>query len=1150
MANSPVTQYGNVLLIDPNLVNVNTEMPNSIPPYQDMFIFAELTAKRRGRTVLETTSEGITKIQDNGTNNNITVNFIGNNQDTSQPNPNYLNFTTNWYDGSSGDRIQFEGFGITGIKVIVNSSFIPQVNIDFVDIRGLAFFNQANSPYRILFDFPPPIFNLTLKGYYGMQLVYKLHLVKYTSDFKSENGNYVINAQFIALTYAPLTDVLFRYVINFPLMPMANNGDMSINPDSGMPPKNTYELILKLKNLYTQYGEKKNTDVDAQEYKNTLQNLSNYDEIISILSQHKNNDGLKQIGTPQLIVRNGSYVADGGKELTVLNNLTDYNGYIKEIPTEGLPNNISQRLLIVYLVSAITLPTEDLTDNPNANINIRRNEAIRILSKYRQEELLNRSTDKLGKFITDSDIKIPNINGFTSNQNIASATPEITNLYVGLDVTDFYVKLYKEKTAQLKLKADAMDNMNEKINNMVIENLGMKPTIYNIFKLILDDVDTFFKVLRTTACDAENHHKTYIDKIVRGSGYKDTENKIFAFPLVVKDEKVCNQIKQSRTAPIELSYNLDAEFPELKLIREFIETFTKQQTITALLNMKAEQNANGTFKWIPISPVDSKLASINLETPYYGVDNSDGGSTSQPINLSTEPRLKQVFTKLITRFYILSQNSFAEGFYSTEKGQKELVSMFSQSESINLASSITNKEFANLLLTAAKHYGTENNIEDFYAYVKDNIPDLYSFTEAEQPFFKISNGGINVYTNKKNSQYEGFSMYNEDISLQTSEGGNNPIDNFQKNVKRTKWKEFWNGKVLESLYGFTQENVFLIKDSSPSGSGFNSEGTNSQSRFIAKQGTIKIIPATPKSNYDDYEIKFYNATNNQLQYAEPTTALLFQFFGTNTTKINRKKFIDFTISKNFGNTAFPLVGANAIPEVEKLEMFGDVSETWISQLSEHDTEILAEIISGYTDPSKPAEYNSKFNPRLSALVLASNFGTTLSPFNVYPHFLSRYIFNNPAVVEVPSFLPIYVGALIDVISGTTEYNTIYDFFISGSGKNLNSGGVFVFADMVDINNGLAEKDKALFKIEFEKFYGSNGQLGKPFSNIILQLRTLYAGAQLASKNAKSESERIKLKAKYYESMLNASNGKAFNVVLQPLLINVDTSAKNNIINYN
>jgi hypothetical protein len=709
MANSPVTQYGNVLLIDPNLVNVNTEMPNSIPPYQDMFIFAELTAKRRGRTVLETTSEGITKIQDNGTNNNITVNFIGNNQDTSQPNPNYLNFTTNWYDGSSGDRIQFEGFGITGIKVIVNSSFIPQVNIDFVDIRGLAFFNQANSPYRILFDFPPPIFNLTLKGYYGMQLVYKLHLVKYTSDFKSENGNYVINAQFIALTYAPLTDVLFRYVINFPLMPMANNGDMSINPDSGMPPKNTYELILKLKNLYTQYGEKKNTDVDAQEYKNTLQNLSNYDEIISILSQYKNNDGLKQIGTPQLIVRNGSYVADGGKELTVLNNLTDYNGYIKEIPTEGLPNNISQRLLIVYLVSAITLPTEDLTDNPNANINIRRNEAIRILSKYRQEELLNRSTDKLGKFITDSDIKIPNINGFTSNQNIASATPEITNLYVGLDVTDFYVKLYKEKTAQLKLKADAMDNMNEKINNMVIENLGMKPTIYNIFKLILDDVDTFFKVLRTTACDAENHHKTYIDKIVRGSGYKDTENKIFAFPLVVKDEKVCNQIKQSRTAPIELSYNLDAEFPELKLIREFIETFTKQQTITALLNMKAEQNANGTFKWIPISPVDSKLASINLETPYYGVDNSDGGSTSQPINLSTEPRLKQVFTKLITRFYILSQNSFAEGFYSTEKGQKELVSMFSQSESINLASSITNKEFANLLLTAAKHYGTENN---------------------------------------------------------------------------------------------------------------------------------------------------------------------------------------------------------------------------------------------------------------------------------------------------------------------------------------------------------------------------------------------------------------------------------------------------------
>jgi hypothetical protein len=134
-------QYGNVHLMDPGMVNVNQGIINGIPQYQDMHIFAELIAQRKGRTVLAISSQG-TSVQDNGMNDDVVVNFIGNNQDDKQPNPNYLNFTTNYYDGSSGDRRQLEGFGINSIKVVINSSYIPQVDIEFVDIRGLAFFNQ------------------------------------------------------------------------------------------------------------------------------------------------------------------------------------------------------------------------------------------------------------------------------------------------------------------------------------------------------------------------------------------------------------------------------------------------------------------------------------------------------------------------------------------------------------------------------------------------------------------------------------------------------------------------------------------------------------------------------------------------------------------------------------------------------------------------------------------------------------------------------------------------------------------------------------------------------------------------------------------------------------------------------------------------
>ena len=43
-----------------------------------------------------------------------------------------------------------------------------------------------------------------------------------------------------------------------------------------------------------------------------------------------------------------------------------------------------------------------------------------------------------------------------------------------------------------------------------MKNLGMQPTIYNIFKIILDDVDKFFNILRKTSYKAENeHHPKY-----------------------------------------------------------------------------------------------------------------------------------------------------------------------------------------------------------------------------------------------------------------------------------------------------------------------------------------------------------------------------------------------------------------------------------------------------------------------------------------------------------------------------------------------------------------------------------------------------------------------------------------------------------------
>ena len=1121
-------QYGNVLLMDPDMVNTNIGMTNSIPQYQDMFIFAELIGQRKGRSVIEISSQGNTSLQKTGMEENIVVNFIGNNQDSSPTNPNYLNFTTNWYENDSGSKTQFEGFGISSIKVTINSSYIPQVDIEFIDLRGVAFFNRGDSPYRILFDFPPPIFQLTLKGYYGMALSYKLHLVKYTSEFRSENGNFVINAQFVAITFAPLSDVLFRYIVNFPLMPSAEEGGISANPDPGQPPHNTYSLILKLKNLYSQRDDKINTTPEMTIYNNILLDIGHNADALGILSGFNSDATLKKDGNvPFMYMRNNSFAADNTPELIKVNGPADYDKYLQAFATNGLPENPPQRLFVAYPISE-NIPVNEV-DTPQNDEKIRA--LNKLLNAYKTTELIGRTQSNLGSVVVATDIT--DASEFTSkNPAFVSSNPEITNLYTGIDVTNYYVKLYKQRTELTQRKTDSMNTINLKINDLVLKNLGMQPTIYNIFKVILNDVDKFFNMLRKTSYNAEVHHNTYIDSIINTPTYRDIKtnkvnNKkhIFSFPLVVKSEMVCKQKKESRTVPIELSATLPKPFPEILMLQEFIDTFTKQQKITELLNMKAEQNADGSSKWIPISPADSKLATSDMSTP-YPFDSSDGGSQQQPINLSTDTRLEQIFTVLMERFYILSESSYPLNFYrgndknSQALGSKALVDLYSQSESLNLTASITNKEYANLLSTAAQRYGTQGHIDEFYTYLKTYIPKLYSFTPDNTPYFQISNG-MYMYTDKSNPGFSGIKLYDGPIvTLTDTTGGasDNPIDKFQKTVNLGFWAKIKNqGAVLQHFYKFTEQNVFYIKDAN------ESINDSAATRFIAAW-VVAYVYSPKDDNPNDYELHFTNLSQNEFRstYGAPTTG------GIPQKTYNRIDIINTLNS--LGNTGFQTIDVVPNPGAIKLESVGSIATTWIDQLARYDTEIYPTIINGYGDSPSPT-----FDARLSALILLSSFGYALSPFNIFPYDLNRYVFETPAAVEIPTFLPAYIGALINM--NTTDFNNLKNFFLNGTGKHLDSSGSFIFADHVDVNKFLSETDKTTFQAAFTAFYGNNGGENTPFGILLSQLKLLYQEAQKeADKVDKNPgTKRFGAKRAFYQKNLNSSDGTYYPKILQPLI---------------
>lgn len=1139
MPENLVKDNGNVLLIDPNLVNVNPNMTNAIPQYQDMFIFVELTAIRRERTVLVTGTQGNgSYTTDNtGSNKAISVNFLGNNQD--QNSPNKQNFTTNWYDGSTGDGTQFEGFGIGSVKVTINSSFVPQVNIQFIDLRGLAFFNQENSPYRTIFDFPPPIFTLKIKGYYGKALEYQLHLLKYTTEFKAENGNFIIDAQFVAMTFAPLADVLFRYIVNFPLMPSAPVKTTSMNPSSNQYPENTFNLILKLKNLYSGIADMQKSSSETEIYDSTIIRINKIDSLLLALSLFPDDADLNPKGTIlSFISRFDSLTSK--LELTPISSIFEYNNIISLNASSGINENVYDRLIIAY--PDTTTPSNGSTSSVYMGLKPIDGK-LDALRAYRKKLLLNNSV------ANENDIPDPKIINTNSNNTTNYITTNTNNTYAILDVSNYYIKLYKEKIELLKQKTTVMNQINTTVNNMIFRELGMMPTIYNVFKIILDDVDTFFKTLRATSINAEtNHHVKHRAQIITdnfkdiGRGNNET---IYAFPLVIQQKKEQCGMKEIRIAPIQLSNSIAGDpFPELVLVQEFIDSFITQRNLIEQADMKSAQNADGTFKWIPISPYDSILALPNNRSPYFGVDSPGGES---PIILTVNPRLVQVLTIVLKRFYILSQYAFPYEFYGEDINY---VDLFSKSEAINLVASMFNPLYVSLLKDNATKF--QGDLPAFYTFIEKNIPDLYNFPSNKYEFFNILDGDkINeirplnditldpiyepgdTYILKNDVNFHGFNIYEQGVAIQVTPtdadgnpttDANNPVQNFLNSTTRNAWKKFLyiiqvSDIQAEEIIKFTNENVFFIKDGASDGSGQNA-GTNInvKTRFL---GNVSEIGVTPNGSAFLYK-------------SEETYDLPAQEYG----KVDFINIINQTVDGiPNGNNAFTMLTPKPMPNIfaKKLRAYSSIVDIWVNQLSEHDDMIYENIIN---------VGGPQYNQDLSAIVLLSNFGFTLSPFNIYPHLLNEFLFKLPAAIEIPSYLSYYMGALVGINNNTSDlkYKALYDFFIVGSGKTLNSSGVLIFADIVDINNQLAFADKVLIK----KMYDDQFILSGIYRDMIEQLKNLYDLVKNDPTVTRAANPRNKLlaKAAIYTKQLDPTNGSGFfSSILQPMV------NKFSIINY-
>jgi hypothetical protein len=293
--------YDNITLIDPNkIVDSEGKVGDRLVKHENLVFYANLECNVLPRTKLALGSAlndsvrtvsvgkinflnpGNKTFMDNRYTDEITGKGSLQGQGVNQPklnavqNPNksddfYLTQST--YSNGTPGAVDNGLLGITDIQVAIDTSFLPTVTVNLVDVKGRALFEGGNnSPYSAFFQLPYPMFYLTLKGYYGKAVRLPLMLQSFTSNFDNTTGNFKITLKFFGYKYTVMSYVNWGAMMAVPHMynNFVSTVQASTNTPAGsnldkMSAKQVSRGYQKMKELYSEYKSKGLIDDDFPE---------------------------------------------------------------------------------------------------------------------------------------------------------------------------------------------------------------------------------------------------------------------------------------------------------------------------------------------------------------------------------------------------------------------------------------------------------------------------------------------------------------------------------------------------------------------------------------------------------------------------------------------------------------------------------------------------------------------------------------------------------------------------------------------------------------------------------------------------------------------------------------------------------------------
>jgi hypothetical protein len=576
MANNRIgCSSGKTKLIDPNNFYGQSSSNNMSVPLEDLTISVQLSTKKKGRTILSSNA-GVKTTQNSNT---VRVTFIEGTEVNGQKvlTSKFTDLTT-VFDKDTPNASS-ENLGITNIDIDFNSSYAPMITINFIDLRGSSIFqnesqlNNSENKYSVFFQLPYPLYELTIKGYYGKPVKYCLHMTKFNSKFNSQTGNFEITANFIGYTYAMLSDMLLGILKAIPYTPKG------IEKYKQIKTSNLNDLMIKIGQIDANLEKIGATDPNAA-------NLKRVEEMLDMLTDIKNK--INALG--QAIDYNKDLTGEEAYKYIAIDN-TDPTIFDKH----ALDYNTEIKKLIVKYNE---LEKDAKTGGKLTADNFLTGNATEDLTQY------------IHRFLRQK-FSVPT----EATANVGDRKSKISDSteFIIYDMSPLFLQIDEAKVSLEKELKRLQLKLGESIKLSITKALTFQPTVRNIVEVFTNAVEVFLSVIYDVSHEAERHPErdAQLKSAFPKNGNSDLKQvgvKFYPWPdYRVNDAKNGYVEKYLGSPGVLKNWRL---VDELKFINELYNAFltAKQISNEALLEQQGIPN------WMPTNPFDTKI--YNNKSPY------------------------------------------------------------------------------------------------------------------------------------------------------------------------------------------------------------------------------------------------------------------------------------------------------------------------------------------------------------------------------------------------------------------------------------------------------------------------------------------------------------------------------------------------------